>query len=140
MHMPIYVRPEEAHASAPTQQWSCSHHLSKSPSGFFQGTIQIPWGKTVQYKYIVDGRWTTTDDQPTELDPIGNLNNVLRTPARPPSPKPRPVSPSAEGVLGKVNGYVETARQAMVGMVEAIAPGTTQTPAETPVTEVPRFI
>ncbi|KAI0334822.1 hypothetical protein GY45DRAFT_1317877 [Cubamyces sp. BRFM 1775] len=117
--------------------WSCSHHLSKSPSGFFQGTIQIPWGETVQYKYIVDGRWTTTDDQPTELDPIGNLNNVLRTPARPPSPKPRPVSPSAEGVLGKVNGYVETARQAMVGMVEAIAPGTTQTPAETPVTEAP---
>ena len=136
--MPIYTRPRSSRTRS-HRQWSCSHHLSKSPSGFFQGTAKIPWGETVQYKYIVDGRWTTTDDQPTELDPIGNLNNVLRTPARPPSPKPRPASPVVEGVLGKVNGYVETARQAMVGMVEAMAPGTTQTPAETPVTEVPRF-
>ncbi|KAI9001145.1 immunoglobulin E-set, partial [Trametes punicea] len=63
--------------------WSCSHHLTRTPSGHFEGTIKVPWGETVQYKYIVDGRWTTTDDQPTELDPIGNLNNVLRAPARP---------------------------------------------------------
>ncbi|KAI0771495.1 hypothetical protein BD413DRAFT_55404 [Trametes elegans] len=115
--------------------WSCSHHLSKTPSGHFQGTVKIPWGETAQYKYIVDGRWTTTDDQPTELDPIGNLNNVIRAPASPPSPRPAQAKP-AEPTVGKVNGIVETAKQAVVGMVEAIAPGTTQTPAETPVAEV----
>ncbi|KAI0356718.1 hypothetical protein OH77DRAFT_1423689 [Trametes cingulata] len=125
--------------------WSCSHHLNRTPSGYFQGTLQVPWGDTVQYKYIVDGRWTTTDDQPTELDNIGNLNNVLRAPARPPTPKPKAApAPAAiqeetkqaeETTLGKVNGFVETARQAVVGMVEAIAPGTTETPAETPVVE-----
>ncbi|KAI0366380.1 hypothetical protein BV20DRAFT_971893 [Pilatotrama ljubarskyi] len=127
--------------------WSCSHHLNRTPSGRFEGTFQVPWGDTVQYKYIVDGRWTTTDDQPTELDNIGNLNNVLRAPARPPTPKPKaapqpepaPIQeekPAEEtSTVGKVNGFVETARQAVVGMVEAIAPGTTETPAETPAAE-----
>ncbi|KAH9853832.1 hypothetical protein C2E23DRAFT_820660 [Lenzites betulinus] len=117
--------------------WSCSHHLTKTPSGFFHGVFSVPWGDTVQYKYIVDGRWTTTDDQPTELDPLGNLNNVLRAPARSPTPRSAlssPVTPT-ESPVGKVNGFVETARLAVVGMVEAMAPGTTETPAETPVVE-----
>ncbi|KAL1946643.1 hypothetical protein VTO73DRAFT_14747 [Trametes versicolor] len=117
--------------------WSCSHHLTKTPSGFFHGAFSVPWGDVVQYKYIVDGRWTTTDDQATELDPMGNLNNVLRAPARPPTPKSAspPPSPQAETTLGRVNGFVETAREAVVGMVEALAPGTTETPAATPVAE-----
>ncbi|KAI0829390.1 hypothetical protein BC628DRAFT_1337367 [Trametes gibbosa] len=120
------------------RQWSCSHHLTKTPSGFFHGAFSVPWGDTIQYKYIVDGRWTTTDDQPTELDPMGNLNNVLRAPARSPPPRsvsPSPALPSAETPASKVNGFVETARLAVVGMVEAMAPGTTATPVETPVVE-----
>ncbi|OJT07340.1 hypothetical protein TRAPUB_1806 [Trametes pubescens] len=117
--------------------WSCSHHLTKTPSGYFHGAFSVPWGDIVQYKYIVDGRWTTTDDQATELDPMGNLNNVLRAPARPSTPKSTsaPPSPQAETIQGRVNGFVETARQAVVGMVEALAPGTTETPAATPVAE-----
>ena len=126
-------------------QWSCTQHLSRSSSGNFQGTVKVPWGDTVTYKYIVDGRWTTTDDQPTELDPMGNLNNILRAPARPASPRmyaPPPVivpsekpKPEAQPA-GKLNGFVETAKQAVVDMVEALAPGTAVTPAETPVVEV----
>ncbi|KAI0676804.1 hypothetical protein C8Q78DRAFT_46838 [Trametes maxima] len=112
--------------------WSCSHHLHKTRSGVFEGVLQVPWGETVQYKYIVDGRWTTTDDQPTELDPIGNLNNVLRAPARPPSPKP---APRDQSTAGRVNGFVTTAKQAAVSIVEALAPGTAVTPAQTPVVE-----
>lgn len=62
----------------------------------FQSTVKIPWGERVAYKFIVDGRWTTTDTQPTELDPIGNINNVYNSPARPVQPKlSAPVIPVA---------------------------------------------
>lgn len=153
-------------------QWSCSRYLTKSNSGFFEGIVQIPWGEKVAYKYIVDGRWTTTDDRPTEMDNEGNLNNVYRAPARPespfkvtpiptPAPAPAPApeavtetkaqtgqaesgsegsSVGAVGAVGAVTaavvGVVETAKQAAVDMVEAMAPGTTDTPAATPVVEV----
>lgn len=97
----------------------------------------MPWARKVPYKYIVDGRWTTTDDQPTELDSIGNLNNVYNSPVRPPTPKALPPAAAPEPVAqtvtptepaGKVNGIFLTAKKAAVGMVEAIAPGTTKTP------------
>ncbi|KAI0347027.1 hypothetical protein BDW22DRAFT_1417043 [Trametopsis cervina] len=116
--------------------WSRSHHLSRSANGF-EGTVQIPWGRKIAYKYIVDGRWTTTDEQPTELDSIGNLNNVLNAPARPPTPKaappvlPEEPSPpsAAPSTLG---GILTNAKNAAVAMVEALAPGTTETPQPTP--------
>lgn len=106
--------------------------------------MKLPWGEKVTYKYIVDGRWTTTDDQATELDPAGNLNNILRVPARPepalapaPAAAPEPeATPEEPPTVGVVNGIVETAKQAAVSMVEALAPGTAETPAETPATEV----
>ncbi|PSS36877.1 hypothetical protein PHLCEN_2v1305 [Hermanssonia centrifuga] len=108
--------------------WSCSQHLPRSSSGF-EGTIRLPWGRKVAYKYIVDGRWATTNGQPTELDPIGNLNNVYNTPARPPTPKA--VTPEPQSA-GQVNGVLATAKDTAVAIVESIAPGTTQTPAESP--------
>lgn len=90
----------------------------------------MPWGRKIAYKYIVDGRWTTTDDQPTELDSMGNLNNVLSAPARPSTPKTpmleSPVPPAKTN--GVVNGAVTAAKNAAVAMVEAIAPGTTDEP------------
>ena len=83
---------------------------------------------------------------------MGNLNNVLRVPARssPPSspvsapspvfekrPEPEPeVTKAAAPTTSMLNGFVETAKQAAVSMVEAIAPGTAVTPAETPIAEV----
>ena len=103
--------------------------------------MQVPWGDKIAYKYIVDGRWTTTDDQPTELDPMGNLNNVLRAPARPsptpapapaptlvPSQKPKP-GPEAQTAPGALNGFVATAKQAAVSV--PVKP-----PVEKPVVEV----
>ncbi|KAH9912703.1 immunoglobulin E-set, partial [Fomitopsis serialis] len=62
--------------------WSSSTHLAKTPAGF-EGTARVPFGTKVAYKYVVDGRWTTADGQPTELDPIGNLNNVYTAPPAP---------------------------------------------------------
>lgn len=115
-------------------QWSGSQHLTKTATGF-EGTVKIPWGLKTPYKYIVDGNWTTTVQQPTEYDSAGNLNNVFYAPARPtapaPSPKPAPSTPPTAG-LGGLNGIFNNAKNAAVAMVEALAPGTAETPEPTP--------
>lgn len=100
----------------------------------------MPWGSRVHYKFIVDGQWTVVDGQPTEYDHLGNLNNVFDSPAHPPTPKnsdgpavvsePTVIEPTSS--TGQTNGMLATVREAAVAMVEAIAPGTTETPAETP--------
>ncbi|TCD70480.1 hypothetical protein EIP91_003241 [Steccherinum ochraceum] len=130
--------------------WSKTIHLSRTPSGF-AAKVKIPWGEKTSYKYIVDGRWTTTDTQPTEMDPMGNVNNVYNAPARPVQPvfqsppavlapaavTPAPIKPDPKPVE-KTNGVLPKAKETAVGMVEAIAPGTTDLsePVETP-TEAP---
>ncbi|KII95936.1 carbohydrate-binding module family 48 protein, partial [Plicaturopsis crispa FD-325 SS-3] len=63
-------------------QWSSSIHLTKGASDF-SGTAQIPWESTVEYKFIVDGHWTTRNDQPTTTDPAGNVNNIYHSPPKP---------------------------------------------------------
>ena len=45
--------------------------------------IQIPWEQKVKYKFIVDGEWRLHDDQPTEVDPGGFVNNIYTAPAKP---------------------------------------------------------
>ncbi|KAH9950081.1 hypothetical protein B0H21DRAFT_706548 [Amylocystis lapponica] len=119
--------------------WSGSVHLPKN-GAVFEGPVKVPWGEKVTYKYIVDGRWTTTDDQPVETDPMGNLNNVYTSPSKPAPPHvPEPVleekpvlekyvseeKPAEPTVTSAVFGLVETAKETAVAMVEAIAPGTT---------------
>lgn len=117
--------------------WSCQRHLSRTDSGKFEGKVQVPWGCKVAYKYIVDGRWTTTDDQPTEWSPQGFVNNVYNAPARPatpepPAPEPEPVAePQATSVVSNV---VTAVKDTAVAMVAAIAPGTTEAPEPTPAT------
>ena len=56
--------------------------MPKGASGFAQ-RVHVPWDEKVPYKFIVDGRWVTRDDRPTEFDGAGNLNNVLLTPSKP---------------------------------------------------------
>ncbi|KAH8106077.1 hypothetical protein BXZ70DRAFT_414420 [Cristinia sonorae] len=167
-----HTEPSEVIVTGSFDSWSRTIHLSRTPTGF-AGVVKIPWGQKVTYKYIVDGRWTTTDTQPTELDPIGNINNTYNAPARPIQPKadappavlaapavtaasaepaaivPTPVEPvpiepaPVEPVpvqldietVGKANGVIASAKEAATAMVEAIAPGTTETPAETPIEE-----
>ena len=108
--------------------------MSRAPNGFAT-TVRIPWGQKVSYKYIVDGLWTTTDTQPTALDPMGNINNVYNAPARPAQPKT--VAPSAVlapsvaaptpiknevAPASKPNGVLTTTKETAAGMAEAIAP------------------
>ncbi|KDQ64953.1 carbohydrate-binding module family 48 protein, partial [Jaapia argillacea MUCL 33604] len=63
-------------------QWSKSTHLKRTPTGF-ETSIKVPWSEKVIYKFVVDGRWVTSGDQPTERDGSGNLNHVYFSPSKP---------------------------------------------------------
>lgn len=62
-------------------EWASSIRLVKTPTGF-EGMIQIPWEQKIKYKFIVDGEWLVHEDQPTEVDPGGYVNNVYTAPAK----------------------------------------------------------
>ncbi|SPO06631.1 uncharacterized protein DNG_09323 [Cephalotrichum gorgonifer] len=57
--------------------WSQSETLDKIGDGFEKTVkIQDP-AKTIYYKFVVDGVWTTDHTAPQERDSEGNQNNVL---------------------------------------------------------------
>ena len=74
----MYLHP----SSHVRNKWASSIHLVKVPTGF-EGVTQIPWEQKIKYKYIVDGKWLVHEDQPTEVDPGGFVNNIYIAPARP---------------------------------------------------------
>jgi hypothetical protein len=55
--------------------WSGNtHHLSRDPaSGGWKGTVEIPWGEKVAYKYVVDGTWMTREDEAKEWGKFWHL-------------------------------------------------------------------
>ena len=63
-------------------QWSSSLHLSRTDTGF-EGKVSVPWGSKVVYKFRLDGDWIVLEYQPTEIDPIGNVNNLTYAPEKP---------------------------------------------------------
>ena len=42
--------------------------MTKDATGF-QAKVDVPWGTKVEYKFIVDGQWKTSEDAPIERDP-----------------------------------------------------------------------
>ncbi|KAF8803785.1 hypothetical protein BYT27DRAFT_7031534, partial [Phlegmacium glaucopus] len=59
-----------------------SIRLVKNQTGF-EGVTHIPWEQKIKFKFIVDGEWLVHEDQPTEVDPGGFVNNVYTAPAKP---------------------------------------------------------
>lgn len=62
--------------------WQTQHELKLDKElGCFQATVPIinnnKGNKKVYYKFIVDGAWYTSDEDHTERDEHGNVNNVL---------------------------------------------------------------
>ncbi|KAG5644570.1 hypothetical protein DXG03_008144 [Asterophora parasitica] len=86
-----HTEPSEVIVTGTFNEWARTHRLTKGVSGF-SGTAHVPWGSKTAYKFIVDGEWTLHDDQPTEADPQGNVNNVYFAP---PEPRPEPVQAGA---------------------------------------------
>lgn len=83
--------------------------------------MKIPYEDKVAYKFIVDGRWAIQDDQPTEADRVGNINNVYTAPRKPPFP----------AVLASEFGFTPTTAERVVdapalpatGLTSAATPG-----------------
>lgn len=67
---------------ASCNKWAASMRLMKIQTGF-EGVIQIPWEQKIKYKFVVDGKWLLLEDQPTEVDPGGYVNNTYTAPAKP---------------------------------------------------------
>ena len=86
--LPSFIFPSAPHLCI---QWSSSVRLSRKPNGF-EAPVFIPWKDKIAYKFIVDGRWMTNDNEPTEID-HGFVNNVYTAPPKPPMPEPQ-VPPS----------------------------------------------
>ncbi|KAJ3488623.1 hypothetical protein NLJ89_g11596 [Agrocybe chaxingu] len=81
-----HTEPSTVIVTGTFDQWSSSIHLTKTPTGF-EGTTRIPWNEKIKFKFIVDGQWIVHEDQPTETDPGGFVNNVYTAP---PKPEPAP--------------------------------------------------
>lgn len=68
--------------------------MTKGAEGF-TGSVRVPYGEKVVYKFIVDGSWSTNNSEPTEVDGSGNVNNVQTTPNAP-SPSAEPTTTAVE--------------------------------------------
>jgi hypothetical protein len=94
--------------------------LVKGDSGF-SGSVKVPWGQKLAYKYIVDGRWRCREDRPQEDDEHGNINNVLQTPEKPlPPAHDPPARLSIPLDATESDGYGDI--EAMVTAVEFLPP------------------
>ncbi|CAO3626684.1 unnamed protein product [Cunninghamella echinulata] len=61
-------------------QWKITNQMVKQENGEFLGIIPSSSpGTPIYYKFIVDGIWKNDNDQPTEKDSDGNINNVIYT-------------------------------------------------------------
>ena len=67
-------------------------HLKRSDRGF-EVIVHVDWDSKIRFKFRTDGWWTTIANYPTEVDDLGNVNNVTFTPVKPPVRVPDPVIP-----------------------------------------------
>ena len=54
--------------------------MTKSDKGGWVGRTPVPYGKRVEYKFLVDGEWQFNPDFPTTRDWRGIINNYLMPP------------------------------------------------------------
>jgi len=93
--------------------------LNKQPDGTFSGQIGVPFGDKILYKYVVDGQWVNSPDDPTETDGSGNVNNVFQVPDKTvvvaqaaPTEAALPVPESSSTVAGNVSALPATTTSA----------------------------
>ncbi|KAL8775046.1 MAG: hypothetical protein Q9209_000525 [Squamulea sp. 1 TL-2023] len=70
----------EVYVTGTFDDWAKSVKLDKEGGGFAK-RVQLPLGQKISYKFVVDGTWCTSAEEPEETDQGGNVNNIL-TPDR----------------------------------------------------------
>ena len=57
--------------------WKIQFQMTREQNGQIF-TLQLPLGNEIyQYKFIVDGEWKYSNKYPTQVDGMGNINNIL---------------------------------------------------------------
>lgn len=58
--------------------WKAEVQLKKVSDSCWETTLDVPTSRQpAEFKFIVDGRWTWDDRQPTSSDPYGGKNNIV---------------------------------------------------------------
>ncbi|KAF8165064.1 hypothetical protein B0H34DRAFT_855509, partial [Crassisporium funariophilum] len=103
-----HLEPSTVIVTGTFDKWSSSIYLTRTSTGF-EGTTSIPWGEKIKFKFVVDGQWIVHEDQPTEVDPGGFVNNVYTAPLKSTSPIETPptttAKPTVEDVVPVTNGH-----------------------------------
>ncbi len=55
--------------------------LKKEKNGTWKVSLGLPPG-TYEYRYIVDGNWTSDSQSPTVENPFGTSNNIIEVPRK----------------------------------------------------------
>ncbi|KAJ3892739.1 hypothetical protein GG344DRAFT_34106, partial [Lentinula edodes] len=80
-----HTEPNSVIVTGSFDEWSQSKRLQKGEDGF-KGTAEINWNEKITYKFVVDGQWVVNNQEPTEADNSGNVNNVRTAPEKPSAP------------------------------------------------------
>jgi hypothetical protein len=114
LHEARFVWPHDAESvimMGSFDNWSSNVRLTKGSRGW-EALIMVNWDTKILYKFLVDGRWATADNAPTETDWSGNLNNIYYSPRK-------PEEPTSE--LGSEPATVELASPAAAGAAPGAA-------------------
>ncbi|KAL8755346.1 MAG: hypothetical protein Q9199_003696 [Rusavskia elegans] len=66
----------EVYVTGIFDDWAKSVKLDKEEDGFAK-RVELPLGQKISYKFVVDGTWCTSAEEPQETDQDGNINNIL---------------------------------------------------------------
>ncbi|KAI4092340.1 MAG: hypothetical protein LQ339_007937, partial [Xanthoria mediterranea] len=66
----------EVYVTGTFDDWAGSVKLDKEGEGFAK-RVELPLGQKISYKFVVDGTWCTSAEEPQETDQDGNVNNIL---------------------------------------------------------------
>ncbi|KAL8979568.1 MAG: hypothetical protein Q9205_005124 [Flavoplaca limonia] len=66
----------EVYVTGTFDDWAKSVKLDKEGDGFAK-RVELPLNQNISYKFVVDGTWCTSTEEPQETDQDGNVNNIL---------------------------------------------------------------
>ncbi|KAL9000564.1 MAG: hypothetical protein Q9169_000857 [Polycauliona sp. 2 TL-2023] len=66
----------EVYVTGTFDDWAKSVKLDEEGDGFSK-KVELPLGQNISYKFVVDGTWCTSAEEPQETDQGGNVNNLL---------------------------------------------------------------
>jgi len=85
---------EEASQVILAGEWDnwITREMKKNPNGTFSVKVNIDLGRSYQFGYLIDGKWTPDADLPLVASPFGSDNSILDIPKAAPDVKKKPTA------------------------------------------------